>query len=64
MRSKLTGTEGMKPNDRISKQQEQLESLQEDVQQTGTCPACGAVLVVGTQVDIFNLIVFHNRGLT
>ena len=63
MRSKLTGTEGMKPNDRISKQ-EQVESLQEDAQQTGMCPACGAVLVVGTQVDIFNLIVFHNRGLS
>ena len=63
MRSKLTGTEGMKPNDRISKQV-QVESLQEGVQQTGTCPACGTVRVVDTQVDIFNLIVFHNRGLS
>ena len=36
-----------------------MESLQEDVQQTGTCPACGTVPVVGTQVDMSNLIVFH-----
>ncbi len=48
----------MKSNDRTSKQ-EQLEPLQEDVQQTGTCPACGTVLVVGTQVDMFSLIVFR-----
>jgi len=48
----------MKPNDRISKQ-EQLEFLQEDVQQTGTCPACWTVPVPGTQVNMWNLIVFH-----